>query len=94
MDTNDMSRARGPGRPPKNIEDTAPDTAAKSAPAMIEVIVVRPYRPMSNDILARLDIATEGVAAKLPAGMLVELPIEEAKRGIRGGFLNFPAQEL
>lgn len=90
MDTNDMSRARGPGRPPK-VEETTP---AKTAPVEMEVLVVRPYRPMNDDVLAGLDMPTVGVAAKLPAGTLVMLPIEEAKRGIRGGFLTFPAQEI
>jgi hypothetical protein len=49
---------------------------------------------MNDDVLANLDMATVGVAAKLPAGTLVMLPVEEAKRGIRGGFLTFPAQEI
>jgi len=91
MDTNDMSRARGPGRPPK-VEESP--LLAKSALMEMEVLVVRPYRPMNDDVLANLDMATVGVAAKLPAGTLVMLPVEEAKRGIRGGFLTFPAQEI
>jgi hypothetical protein len=90
MDTNDTSRARGPARPPKSPEETV----AVEKPQTIEVIVVRPYRPMNDDVLAGLGMATVGVSAKLPAGALVELPIDEAKRGIRGGFLNFPAQEI
>lgn len=100
MDTNETTAVRrGPGRPPKTpeTESHAPVMAKQEAPAPvvgIEVVVVRPYRPLDDAILIQHGLPTEGVAAKLPAGVTLELPMAEAKHGIRNGSLTFPAQEL
>lgn len=102
MDTNETTAVRrGPGRPPKTPDAHEPTITkdmepAKPSPVVgMEVVLLKPYRPMNPDILAAYDRPAEGVMAKLrPEDGVIELPIEEAKRAIRAGVATFPAQEI
>lgn len=101
MDTNETNAVRrGPGRPRKDdIADTNPAPAAPvmdkaMAPVGMEVVILKPYRPSSDEMLIERGRATEGVSAKLLPGETVELPMDEAKRAIRAGIATFPTQEV
>ena len=77
--------------------DKAPAPAPAQAPEpagepMMEVLILRNYRPMDPDILANLGRATDGVRAKLFKGETVALPMKEAKRAITAGIATFPPQ--
>lgn len=75
--------------------DKAPAPAQAPEPAgepMMEVLILRNYRPMDEQILRNLGRATDGVRAKLFKGETVALPMKEAKRAITAGIATFPPQ--
>lgn len=69
----------------------APEPVAEP---MMEVLILRNYRPMDPQILKDLGRATDGVRAKLLKGEMVELPMKEAKRAITAGIATFPPQTI
>lgn len=86
-----------PVMPPRATDPVVTKAMEPAKPPLVagmEVVILRPYKPMDETVLIDLGRATEGVAAKLRPGEIVELPIEEAKRAIRAGIATFPAQEV